>query len=117
MRVNQSTQKSSPLALLLYTVTWGIKSCKTVPDKTNTYLKYLFALDPHWILVDSDGMDVLEDGLGFLRHPPQIIGHEERRGHDAPHGHLGLLLLYAQSEVANNQLECKQTIHLKISQL
>src|SRR5581483_1091560 len=44
------------------------------------------------ILVDGDGLGVGEDGERLGGHAGEVIAHDERRGHDAPHGEMRLVL-------------------------
>ena len=75
------------------------------PDLNPLLLVDSAALNTKRILVDSDDLLVLEDGLVVRLERPQIDGHEEGSCEDGPHGHLGLALLIRQPEVADDQLK------------
>ncbi len=72
---------------------------------TRTYLVDPPALYAQPVLVDGDDLPVLQDGLVLRLDGAQVHGHEQGRGEDGPHGHLGLALLVAQAEVADDELE------------
>lgn len=75
--------------------------------KSNGKVCHLYeapALDAHGVLVDDDGHFVLKDGAGAAADGAQVIGHEQRSGHDRPQCHLSPRLVHAEAKVADNQL-------------
>ncbi len=57
------------------------------------------------VLVDCNHVPVLENLNKLRSDGPQVIGHDERGGKHCPKGHLGLGLVNAQREVANDELK------------
>lgn len=70
-----------------------------------TYLVDSPALDSERVLIDGDDLTVLQDRLELGPDRSQIDGHHQRGRHDGPQRHLGLGLLVAQAEVADDQLQ------------
>lgn len=51
------------------------------------------ALNARCILIDRYHFRIEQNVLRGLRHASDVVTREERRGHDAPHAHLGAVLL------------------------
>ena len=56
---------------------------------TSSVSHYSYSVDEssllaHLVLVDGDGILVLQKGFGSRSHVAQIIRHDERRRHDGP---------------------------------
>ena len=75
------------------------------PDLNPLLLVDSAALNTQGILVDSDDLLVLEDGLVVRLQRPEVDRHEEGSREDGPHRHLGLALLIRQPEVTDDQLK------------
>jgi len=69
-----------------------------------TYYGGAVSLPAQGVLVDVYDAPVLQQGLGARTQAPQVVGHEQRRGHQSPQCHLGLLLVVTQTKVPNHQL-------------
>lgn len=68
------------------------------------HLDQASALDAQVVLIDADHDFILQDGASAAADGAQIVGHEERRGHDRPQRHLRAWLVHAEAEVSNDQL-------------
>lgn len=68
------------------------------------YLGGAIALPAQWVLTDGDDPCVLQQLLGPGADVSQVIGHQQRGGHDGPQCHLRLLLGVTQAKVSNHQL-------------
>ena len=79
-------------------------------DVSCFYLINPSSLNSKLILIDGDDLLVYEDGFVLGPDGPKVHGHEKWGSKDGPHGHLGLALLVAQAEVANDQLEKTQNL-------
>ena len=111
MREAQANADSWPakrLSLITPRFSHASQGTVCLAKKLVTHLVNPASLDAENVLVDLDDLPVLQDGLVVRLERPQVDGHEERRGEDGPHRHLGLALLVAQAEVANDQLESSE---------
>lgn len=81
------------------------------------HLDQASALDAQVVLIDADRDFILQDSASAAADGAQIVGHEERRGHDRPQRHLRARLVHAEAEVSNDQLRMMMMMSINHEQM